>query len=159
MKFIHKILFLSLFLYSVNIVAQKNTVDSKAFNIWGSSDYLISAKTSGNAYLFTMYALEDGPSSPKNVSFAIRPLTKESFIQSFFSNYAKFQNNNSDKAQQILEVPQNISYDITKPDTSKSSAYKKLEAEATKLFYLFVAESIVYEDRGNEPIAGTILLR
>ncbi len=155
---LNKTLIFFLFLiFSTNVVAQKNTIDTKSFNLLGISDYFISAETNGNAYVFTIYSIKDGPKDSKNVTFTLRPMTKESFIQNFFRYYDKFYDKIKPEENGIqVPSPKGLNYLAAMSDEKKSEDYRKLEEEATKLFYMFVAESIVYDDRGNEPIAGTI---
>ncbi len=149
-------LFLFVILQGGDLFAQPNTIDSRSFNLLGLSDYFISGTSTGNTYVFKLYSFTNGPDAESNISFTLRPMTKESFIKNFFSSYAKFQNTITSTQQPIPKLAQNISYDPNKVDSTKSAPYKEIEAEAIKLFYLFIARSIVIDELGNEPIAGTI---
>ena len=158
MKSFYKILFLFFLLNSNNISAQ---VDSKSFNLMGLSDYFINGETKGNTYVFTMYSIKNGPKStnPKNTTFTLRPLTKETFIKNFFRSYPEFQKKNPTSQEGInITDSKSLIYNPSMTDSAKikNPTYKLLEDEASKLFYMFVAESIVYDDLGKEPIAGTI---
>jgi hypothetical protein len=155
LKSIQKILFLFLCLYASNIYTQ----DLKSFNLFGQADYFISGKiTEGNAYVFTLFKSEDAINvidGSSTVSFTLRPITKETFIQNLFTSYAAFKKKVNATDDQLPSA-KNLIYNRPPTDPLELANYQELEAEATKLFYMFIAGSIVIEDLGNEPIAGTI---
>ena len=125
----------------------------------GLSDYMINGKKDGNSYVFTLHKSLDKVDADNNIKFSLSPLTKESFIKNFFRSFALFQDKISDgKTGVIIPSAKGLVYDVTMLESKKikTPGYKLLEDEATKLFYLFVARSIVYDDLGKEPIAGTL---
>lgn len=152
---IQKILFILFFLYAGGVYTQ----DLKSFNLFEQANYFISGKvTEGNTYVFTLFKSEDAINAidaGSSVTFALRPITKEAFIQNLFTSYAVFKENVQATDDQLPSA-KNLSYNRPPTDANDLANYQKLEAEATKLFYMFIAGSIVIKDLGNEPIAGTI---
>jgi hypothetical protein len=131
----------------------QQSTDLKSFNIFGQSGYLIKGEVNNdNFYTFTL--IKEDAEEDKEVSFSLRPLTKEAFTTNFFRSLAEFKQKNSASDSTIPKAAG--SYDPNMREEDKEADYKKWEEEANKLFYMFVAGSIVGKDLAYEPVAGKI---
>lgn len=178
-----KALFLFFFLYSCpGIAQQEGTVESQgstsgaqpvvtnvqtgslgSYNLFDLSGYLIEGKLERqNTYTFNLFRKDNRQES--QVTFTLRPLSKEAFILNFFTAFAELEKKleSSEEARALFgkQLPSAIGlgYDISLPaaDASRPKDYDRVKEEATKLFYMFVARGIVNDSQDDEPIAGTI---
>lgn len=132
------------------------TVDLKSFNLFGQSGYMIEGKLGVDGmYEFSMYKLGAGNKKEGEVSFSLRPLFKEAFIQNFFSSYEKFLANVTDKPS-TMPAAKKLAYPAASQETADSESYRKMEAEASKLFYMFVSGSLIVQNLDDKPVAGEI---